>query len=40
MPSSGACGGRGKGEINHRRGGRGVYFADPNGHLYELMTRA
>ncbi|HLI27606.1 MAG TPA: VOC family protein [Chloroflexota bacterium] len=33
-------GGRGKGQINHRRGGRGVYFADPNGHLYELMTRA
>jgi catechol 2,3-dioxygenase-like lactoylglutathione lyase family enzyme len=27
------------GEINTRRGGRGFYFADPNGHLYELMTR-
>lgn len=25
--------------VNHRRGGRGVYFSDPNGHLYELMTR-
>jgi catechol 2,3-dioxygenase-like lactoylglutathione lyase family enzyme len=22
-----------------RRGGRGVYFKDPNGHLLELMTR-
>lgn len=29
-----------KGRINHRLGGRGVYFHDPNGHLYELMTRA
>lgn len=28
------------GEINHRLGGRGVYFADPNGHSYELLTRA
>ncbi len=28
------------GEINHRQGGRGVYFADPNGHSYELLTRA
>jgi catechol 2,3-dioxygenase-like lactoylglutathione lyase family enzyme len=26
------------GEINHRRGGRGVYFRDPNGHVLELMT--
>jgi catechol 2,3-dioxygenase-like lactoylglutathione lyase family enzyme len=26
------------GKINHRRGGRGVYFEDPNGHLLELMT--
>ena len=24
--------------INHRRGGRGVYFKDPNGHLLELLT--
>ena len=24
--------------INHRRGGRGVYFRDPNGHLLELLT--
>ena len=27
------------GEINHRYGGRGVYFDDPNGHLMELITR-
>jgi catechol 2,3-dioxygenase-like lactoylglutathione lyase family enzyme len=27
-------------EINHRRGGRGVYFKDPNGHVLELLTRA
>lgn len=27
------------GEINHRDGGRGVYFDDPNGHLMELLTR-
>jgi hypothetical protein len=26
-------------EINHRRGGRGVYFHDPEGHLLELLTR-
>ncbi len=26
------------GEINHRRGGRGLYFADPDGHLMEIMT--
>ena len=26
------------GEINHRRGGRGVYFDDPNGHILEIMT--
>jgi len=28
------------GEINHRLGGRGLYFADPDGHLMEIMTRA
>lgn len=27
------------GEINHRDGGRGVYFEDPNGHLLEILTR-
>src|SRR5260370_3795367 len=27
------------GEINHRYGGRGVYFDDPNGHLMELITQ-
>lgn len=26
------------GEINQRRGGRGVYFDDPNGHVLEIMT--
>lgn len=24
--------------INHRGGGRGVYFCDPNGHILELLT--
>jgi catechol 2,3-dioxygenase-like lactoylglutathione lyase family enzyme len=27
------------GEINRLYGGRGVYFDDPNGHLFELITR-
>lgn len=27
-----------KGEINHHFGGRGVYFEDPDGHLFELIT--
>ena len=26
------------GEINDRRGGRGLYFSDPDGHLLEIMT--
>ena len=26
------------GKINTRRGGRGFYFEDPNGHLLEVMT--
>ena len=25
-------------DINHRGGGRGVYFLDPNGHVLELLT--
>jgi catechol 2,3-dioxygenase-like lactoylglutathione lyase family enzyme len=25
-------------QINHRGGGRGVYFRDPSGHLLELLT--
>lgn len=25
-------------EINRRRGGRGFYFRDPNGHLLEVLT--
>lgn len=27
------------GEINRRDGGRGLYFADPNGHNLEILTR-
>ena len=27
------------GEINTHFGGRGVYFADPDGHLLEMITR-
>jgi catechol 2,3-dioxygenase-like lactoylglutathione lyase family enzyme len=29
----------GLGEINRNYGGRGVYFDDPSGHLFELITR-
>jgi catechol 2,3-dioxygenase-like lactoylglutathione lyase family enzyme len=25
--------------INHRNGGRGFYFKDPNGHLLEVLTK-
>lgn len=25
-------------DINHRQGGRGVYFCDPNGHILEILT--
>lgn len=28
-----------KGQINHRKEGRGFYFYDPNGHNLELLTR-
>lgn len=27
------------GEINHRDGGRGVYWEDPSGHFLEILTR-
>jgi catechol 2,3-dioxygenase-like lactoylglutathione lyase family enzyme len=27
-------------QINTRRGGRGFYFADPNGHSLEVLTRS
>jgi catechol 2,3-dioxygenase-like lactoylglutathione lyase family enzyme len=27
------------GRINHRDGGRGAYFDDPNGHNLEILTR-
>jgi catechol 2,3-dioxygenase-like lactoylglutathione lyase family enzyme len=30
---------RQRGEINHRDGGRGAYFDDPNGHNMEILTR-
>ena len=26
-------------KINRRRGGRGCYFRDPNGHVLEILTR-
>jgi catechol 2,3-dioxygenase-like lactoylglutathione lyase family enzyme len=26
-------------QVNQRRGGRGIYFPDPNGHSLELLTR-
>jgi catechol 2,3-dioxygenase-like lactoylglutathione lyase family enzyme len=26
-------------QINHRRGGRGFYFRDPNGHVLEVLTQ-
>lgn len=26
-------------QINHRNGGRGVYFRDPNGHVLEILTK-
>lgn len=26
-------------QINHRDGGRGLYFEDPNGHYLEILTR-
>ncbi len=28
------------GAINHRHGGRGLYFTDPNGHVLEILTRS
>ena len=32
--------GSGQGEINRRRGGRGVYFFSPDGHALEALTVA
>lgn len=26
-------------QINHRNGGRGVYFRDPDGHILEILTK-
>ena len=31
--------GREKGKINHHFGGRGLYWADPDGHWLEIITR-
>ncbi len=31
--------GTGRGEINRLHGGRGVYFDDPNGHVFELIEQ-
>jgi hypothetical protein len=28
------------GRINHRNGGRGFYFRDPDGHILEVLTHA
>jgi catechol 2,3-dioxygenase-like lactoylglutathione lyase family enzyme len=28
-----------RGAMNHRDGGRGLYFEDPDGHLLEIITR-
>lgn len=39
IPYGGDPWARDNGQINHRRGGRGVYFDDPNGHVLELLTR-
>ena len=38
VPTYADPGRRQPGQINHRYGGRGVYFDDPDGHLFELMT--
>lgn len=32
--------GAGPGQINHFNAGRGFYFHDSNGHLFELLTQA
>ena len=29
----------GEGRINHNDGGRGFYFEEPSGHLFEVITR-
>jgi catechol 2,3-dioxygenase-like lactoylglutathione lyase family enzyme len=31
--------GKGRGDINFLHAGRGIYFDDPDGHLYELIER-
>ncbi|HUF43016.1 MAG TPA: VOC family protein [Verrucomicrobiae bacterium] len=38
LPYGSAPGDHANGQIYNRRGGRGFYFKDPNGHLLEVMT--
>jgi catechol 2,3-dioxygenase-like lactoylglutathione lyase family enzyme len=38
LPYGSGPGSHSDGRINTRRGGRGFYFEDPNGHLLEIMT--
>lgn len=39
MPYGSGPGSLADGQLNHRLGGRGVYFCDPEGHVLELLTR-
>ena len=32
--------GKGRAELNQQHGGRGIYFNDPDNHLFELIERA
>ena len=40
LPYSADPGRTQQGTVNHRDGGRGLYFEDPDGHLLEIITRA
>ena len=40
LPYGSAPFNRADGRLYHLRGGRGVYFDDPNGHILEIMTVA
>jgi catechol 2,3-dioxygenase-like lactoylglutathione lyase family enzyme len=40
LPYSADPGRTQRGTVNHRDGGRGLYFEDPDGHLLEIITRA
>ena len=39
VPYGSEPGAQDNGQINTRRGGRGVYFRDSNGHSWELLTQ-